>query len=191
MKRIPWWVFAGAGGVALLLLGPSTAKAYTLNPPTTTDGFIRKLWNALSAFGLSNYAKAALIGQAAYESGWGKGTGAVYGHNYWNVTAGPAWKGPTVQGGDTECDPYTGLICVPITQQWRKYASDEEAIRDFLSFIRDQNGGRYRSAYNHLMAGDAYNYILELGARGYFTANADNYADAVASIQQTVLTRTA
>jgi flagellum-specific peptidoglycan hydrolase FlgJ len=182
---IPWWVWAGAGGLALVALGGGTVVAQI----HSTNEFITGLWNAMAGIGLSNESKAILIGQAAYESGWGKGDGAVYGNNVFNVTAGPDWRGPTVGGGDTECDPITGLICHKITQSWRKYGSLEEAMRDMLSFLRDQNGGRYATAYQYLLDGDAVAYITELRARGYFTANASAYASAVASIQQDVLSQ--
>lgn len=191
-KRIPWWVFAGGAGV-LLLLVPSVASAASSGPNVTADpdDFINKLWRALSVTGLSSDAKATLIGQAAYESGWGKGEGAVYGRNYWNLSASNEWKGPIFSGADQECDPITGMVCVPITQAWRKYSSDQQAAADMISFLRDQNGGRYGTAYQYLLSGDAVSYITELRNRGYFTAEPSAYASAVASIQQTVLSKVA
>jgi flagellum-specific peptidoglycan hydrolase FlgJ len=192
-RKVPTWVWVGSAGIlAWLAFGESKSiEALVLNVMANNDDFINKLWSASASTGLSANSRAILVAQAAYESGWGRGTAAVYGHNYWNVTAGPQWTGATVNGADSECDKITGLLCMPITQAFRKYDSDAAAVADLLDFLQNQNAGRYQTAYAYLVNGDASGYIYALHDAGYFTANAASYAAAVSSIQRTVLSKVA
>lgn len=182
LKRVPWWVWIAAS--AVILGGGAVVGA---NIFASRKAFVQGLWQALSEnTDLSDAAKVILIAQAILEVGWqGNGTAARYANNFWNVSAGPQWSGPTIGGGDTECDA-NGQNCIPITQRWRKYSDAGEAARDMISFLTVQNGGRYYAAYNRLVAGDAIGYVRELRAAGYFTANLQMYTDNVLSVQGTV-----
>lgn len=181
-RRMPWWFWVAAAGV---LVAGGTAAVVTV--VTNRKEHVQRLWYALSAAtNLSATSKVILIAQAILETGWmGTGTAAKYARNYWNVSAGTQWKGATIGGGDTECD-VNGENCTPITQRWRYYNSDEEAVRDFISFITTQNGGRYRAAYNRLVAEDAIGYVRELRAAGYFTASLEMYTSNVVGVLNTV-----
>jgi flagellum-specific peptidoglycan hydrolase FlgJ len=175
LKRMPWWFWIAAGAVVL-----AGGAAVGVNIFASRKEYIQRLWAAISAnTSLSTNGKLILIAQAVLESGWqGTGTAAKYARNYWNVSAGSQWKGPTIGGGDTECDS-AGQNCVKITQRWRQYGSDGEAVRDMISFLTDQNGGRYLMAYYMLQSGDAVGYARELRAAGYYTAALDLYTNNV------------
>ena len=167
-----------SGGVLVALgAGYAAAKgaAAVYDVFSGKSGFVTGLWSALAAFpALSRNTKILIIAQAAHESGWGKGTAAKAGYNFWNLTAGSAWTGAITGGGDLECDA-TGANCRPITQKFRKYASVQAAIIDYLSFLSTQNGGRYLAAYNSLIAGDATAFFTNLRAGGYYTQALNEY----------------
>ncbi len=167
------WIWIGLGvAVLLLVVGAGGAAAY--NVFKDWRDFTKRLRASLAPFGLSEATNQIIIAQAAHESGWGKAPAAKVGFNYWNITAGSAWKGPVTDSGDPECDS-EGKNCKPIKQKFRKYRNDREAITDFLSFLSTQNGGRYRTAYAALLAGDATAYATELRKAGYYTASVDSY----------------
>lgn len=180
LNRLPWWTWAAAATVIL-------AGGAGIVVAKTRKEHVQRLWMALSQnTTLGTYPKLILIAQAILETGWmGTGTAARYARNFWNVSAGSQWKGPVIGGGDTECDAM-GQNCVPITQKWRKYSSDGEAVRDFISFITMQNGGRYMSAYERLVASDAVGFVRELRAKGYFTASLEMYTKAVTGVINSV-----
>lgn len=77
---------------------------------------------------------------------------AVFNYNFGNVKA-HYWAGPWYRNSDG--------------QPYRAYASDDEGIEDDLAFMRDRNGGRYRRAWELLMAGDRAWYSA-LGLAGYY-----------------------
>lgn len=147
----------------------------------TKTEFVQKLWAALAGHSLSTASKRLLVAQAALESGWGKGTGAKKGFNYWNVTAG-SWDGPTVYGWDKECYVW-GYVCRPKLQRFRKYKDDAEAVRDFLRFMQAR---RYDKSWAALQRGNASGYAEALRDDGYYTASVSHYEDGLRSAFKTI-----
>lgn len=190
MKRGPLYLVLG-GGFLLALLGGRKKIATVAATLSERKAFVKKLWAVME--GIPNIGpaqKAIIIAQGAFETGWGKVGTAPTVHNYWNISAGSAWTGATIGGGDTECDAQ-GKNCRHITQRWRAYTSDREGVLGFLLFLQTQvnpktGKNRYLKAYHALLAGDVATYINELHAGGYFTANVDAYRVAVAGIVNTV-----
>lgn len=100
-----------------------------------------------------------ILAHAAYESGWGRTRQAMRARNHFNISAGASWRGPTIEGGDTEYRPGSSTPA-RIVQQWRVYASDREAIGDYLTLL---GARRYRPAREALWAGDAEAFVRALG----------------------------
>lgn len=151
------------------------------------EEFIRRLWASLSrvAPSLGTMQKTILIGQAVHEASWGVAKAAREAFNYWNLTAGSLWKGPILQGGDTEYDKAGNVK--NIVQKFRKYASDDEAIKDMLVFIGPNS--RYSEAWKALQAGNAMEYLAKLYEKGFFTQPLPIYQEATRkAIQQVVQT---
>lgn len=152
--------------------------------------FATRLWAALGQITtsagnkLGTATKLTILSHAAFESGWGKGTAAREGYNYFNITAGPQWKGPIILGADTEYDAAGNVK--NITQKFRKYGSDQEAIRDYLDFLSTQNGGRYSKSYASLMAGNMTEFVAQLSAAGYYTLPVDQYQSQMAGAADSV-----
>lgn len=170
-KKIAPWLLIG-GGILLVIGVGAGATVAVYNVFKDRREFVTTLWNALGAFPqLSRMTKLIIIAQAAHESGWGKGKAAKEGYNYWNITAGSSWKGDVIGGGDLECDA-AGQNCKPITQKFRKYRSNVNAIEEYLKFL---SGGRYKVAFDALMQGDIVAFVTQLRAAGYYTAALDSY----------------
>ena len=82
--------------------------------------------------------------------------------NYWNVTKG-SWQGPTVPGPDA------GSVN-PI-QNWRVYASEAQAVADWLDLVERV----YPEAWAALQLGDAGAFVDALYLRGYFEVDPSWY----------------
>jgi flagellum-specific peptidoglycan hydrolase FlgJ len=165
----------GLSGLAFLvgwLLFGRKKEAPIVGPAS----FFARLWTATYDVGLATVPRIILIAQAAHESGWGSARTAKLARNYWNVTAGIAWKGPVLSSGDLECK---NSSCKPITQRFRVYTSDREAVLDIIRFLRTP---RYSNAYARLIAGDTEGYLSELRKAGYFTAPLETYTRAINGI---------
>lgn len=126
---------------------------------------------------LSVASKLMVLAQAAYESGWGKAKAARLGNNLFNITSGPAWKGPIILGGDTEYDAQGNVK--NITQKFRSYPTFSDSIRDYWKFL---GGPRYLAARNALVDGDSIRFVNLLYAGGYFTLPPDRYLASFQSI---------
>jgi flagellar protein FlgJ len=129
-----------------------------------------------------------VVAHAAYESGWGSAR-AASGRNYFNLTAGSRWRGRIVQGPDLE---YSDGVVKRITQRFRAYDSDAEAVRDYLAFL---SMPRYRPAREALVAGDALRFVQLLGpdrsretppVGGYYTLPTARYAAEFAAVLEQV-----
>lgn len=174
------------GGAALVLTTIVVARKQIVALASNISdhaSFVSEMWTAVNN-AIPNaplQTKLYIVAMAAYETGWGTQTGFKTTNNAFNITAGPAWTGPTTGGADTECDA-NGANCKPITQQWRIYSDLTASVQDFLSFIQ---GARYGNAYDQLMNGDI-GFVTTLHTGGYFTANVQTYANNVSSISNTV-----
>lgn len=186
-----WIVLAAAGLGSLLYWFRKPAMNLILTPAE----FVSRLWKVLGevqpeGWGdagtnrLGTMSKIIIVAHGAFESGWGTGTAAKLGHNYFNITSGPSWKSEVVLGPDTEYDK-TGKV-KDITQRFRKYPSDRAAVTDYLSFLSKQNGGRYAKAYAALIAGKMEDFIRELSIAGYFTLPVAQYQDRMVKVADSV-----
>jgi flagellum-specific peptidoglycan hydrolase FlgJ len=74
-----------------------------------------------------------------------------------------------------------------IDQLWRKYATLNEAVRDYWDFLGpNQNRGRYLVARTALEAGDATAFVRELKKAGYYTADQTEYTTAINNLVSSV-----
>lgn len=174
-------------GIALGLGFAFRANAAVDNRFASREEFIRRLWAALSrvAPSLGTMQKTILIGQAIHEASWGAAKASREAFNYWNLTAGSQWKGAVIPGKDLEYDKAGNVKT--ITQAFRKYRSDDEAVKDMLSFIGPKS--RYAEAWEALQKGNAMTYLAKLYDKGFFTQPLPVYQKAtMAAIQQVVST---
>lgn len=112
------------------------------------------------------------------ESGYGTSAAYSYGFNVFNITDGGYWsrKGKPVYSQANADDEYNADGTKRrIGQVWRVYSGIDESVDDYLSFLSEQNGGRYKEAYRQLLAADSFNFVHELYAAGYFTLAPEDY----------------
>lgn len=117
-----------------------------------------------------------LIAQAALETGWGQrviADGHGSSNNLFNIKAGPAWSGPTVEVATIE---YRDGVAVRENAAFRAYATPADSFSDYVVLIRDNP--RYAAALD--AAGDGAVYLRSLQAAGYATDPA--YADKILAI---------
>lgn len=177
--KLKWLLWLGGGGAVLYFL------TRTVMDLTDRAQWAKFLFDEITSAvpNLSVRTRLMMVAHAAYESGWGQKSSAMKAgtNNLWNITAGPAWKGPTSAGGDTDG------AGKPIVQQWRVYPSYRAAIQDYWSFLGpDQNGGRYVKARAALEDGDLQGFARELYSAGYFTLSPGAYASALAGVYGSV-----
>lgn len=192
-RPVYWWTL----GIVAIGSAVYWLRKPAMNLIVSPLQFVSRLWAVLGevrpeSWGdagagskLSTAAKILIVAHGAFESGWGKGTAAKMGFNYFNITAGPAWKGEVIKGPDTEYDKAGNVK--NITQQFRKYPSDRAAIEDYLSFLSKQNGGRYSKAYAALLAGKLEDFVRELSIAGYFTLPLAQYQERMAKVNEIVI----
>ena len=122
---------------------------------------------------LSGEARRIILAHLALESGYGTARAAKMGHNFGNLTAGPAWKGSKWSdiGGDVDASGKR------ITQEWRAYPSPDDFLADYWSFLGPAaNGGRYVLARNAIERGDLKGAAIALHDAGYYELNPVEYA---------------
>ena len=184
------WLWLVLGGVAVLAVGFAgvTGIEAILNY-TDRKSFAQMMDGILAKLGVADPdARLAIIAHAGVETRMGT-TGSSQPRttfNFWNITAGSLWQGPTLAGGDTEYG-------AKITQAWRVYGSPEEAAQDYLSFlsstspkmIKQATGGyrtataTYKDALYKLFAGDVSGFVYTLREAGYYTADAASYLSMI------------
>ena len=119
----------------------------------------------------------AVLAHAALESGWGRhlmrrpdGGNAF---NLFGIKADASWHGPQTNVPTLE---FRDGVAVRETAGFRVYESLDEAMADYVSFIR--GNPRYRAAIEH--GADAGRYATELAEAGYATD--PDYARKLADI---------
>ena len=124
-------------------------------------------------------AAEIVAAQAVFETDGGATPAWIQGWNFGNVTTGgPAmWKGAIVVGPDTEYDSSGNVK--NISQQFRKYASLDDAVHDFLTVVLQWYRERQEGALSKLLAGDAAGYSNALYRAGYYTLPAPEYLAGV------------
>lgn len=156
----------------------------------TPLSFTTALMAAMGGIDLLQPTKLIVIAHGAHESGWGKSR-ASSAHNVWNLTRSKSDTRPIIAGGDQEPDGHGGWR--PITQRFRAYGSDEEAVRDYLTFLRVNP--RYHAAHEALLLGWCSEFIRRIHdddpttaqvEGGFFTADLAGYQSGVAGCLATV-----
>ena len=122
---------------------------------------------------------SAPLAQTILESGWGKSSLAVLGHNYWGIKAGTSWTGDTLTLDTSEEE--SGHI-FQIKGHFRKYPSDEAGAEDYFTLMDLPRYATVKSAKS------AQEYLTAIRAAGYCTSS--SYVDScIKIVDQYSLTR--
>ncbi len=160
-------------GAELEQVEPITEKGFE-----SPDSFVRQLWsmaeNAAEKIGVS---PAAILSQAALETGWGKHVikkaDNSSSHNLFNIKADQRWQGEATSIGTLE---YRDGVAVKEQAQFRVYDSYQASFDDYIQFLQTQP--RYREALQVTDNPEAF--IEQLHDAGYATDPA--YADKIKRI---------
>jgi flagellar protein FlgJ len=140
--------------------------------------FVSRLWpHALEASRTTGVAPQFILGQAALESGWGRGeirmADGATSHNLFGVKAGRGWQGPTADVMTTE---YVNGAPVKSVERFRAYGSYAEAFKDYANLLAANP--RYAQVLNERT--DAAAFARGLQQAGYATD--PNYADKLTRV---------
>jgi peptidoglycan hydrolase FlgJ len=129
--------------------------------------FVRKVWSEAKAAEQQTGVPAAfVVGQAALESGWGRGEirmpDGSSSHNVFGIKAGPGGTGPTVDVTTTE---YVNGQATKQVQRFRAYGSYAEAFSDWSSMM----GSKTRYAQALKTASSAQGFAQGMQRAGYAT----------------------
>lgn len=91
------------------------------------------------------------------------------------------------KGGKVIAEAHTNPPGHPQTRM-RAYANKFDGAFDYADFVA---GGRYATAWQKLLLGDAVGYVHALKVAGYFTAPESDYAKGVVSLQKEFVGRLA
>jgi flagellar protein FlgJ len=138
------------------------------NPKSwSKSDFVQQLWpwarEAAEKLGL---APAAILAQAALETGWGRHImpsgkgGSAY--NLFGIKTGRRWKGNSVNIGTLE---YEQGVAVRKKDKFRAYGSFRDSFNDYVDFLRANP--RYSKAL--ASTSDSKQYFKELQKAGYAT----------------------
>lgn len=134
-------------------------------PPASQD-FVTRMWEgAVEASRQTGIPAQFMVGQAALETGWGKGeirtSSGAPSYNVFNIKAGKNWTGPTVEVATTE---YVNGQPQREVARFRAYGSYAEAFRDYAALIA--GNPRYADVLNQV---DSAGFARSLQAAGYAT----------------------
>ena len=142
----------------------------------------RMLPHALEAGKASGVPARFILGQAALESGWGKGeirgADGAPSHNLFGIKAGAGWKGRTAEVTTTE---YVDGKPRKQVEKFRAYASYAEGFRDYARLIA--GNPRYAAALKP--GNDAAGFAQGLAQGGYATDPA--YAEKLTRVINSTL----
>lgn len=172
----------GAGNAGEAVDVQSSSRAV----PEGAREFVNRVWvHAGEASRSTGIPAHFMVGQAALETGWGRGelrrADGSSSFNLFNIKAGPNWKGAVVEVPVTEYAngrPYTE------TARFRAYGSYAEAFRDYASLLR--GNPRYAEVLGQT---DAAGFARSLQQAGYATD--PMYADKLTRIIGGATLRTA
>lgn len=169
----------------------ATGKGYSaqsaLTPPlrgkgasAKVDAFVDKMAApAQAASAATGIPARFIVGQAALESGWGKGeiknADGSGSHNVFGIKATSDWKGKTVSAVTTE---YVNGKAQKVVQKFRAYDSYADAMTDYANMLRDNP--RYASVLS--TSHDAASFAHGMQKAGYATD--PHYAKKLISIMQ-------
>lgn len=140
--------------------------------------FVRQLWPwAREAAERMGLAPAALLAQAALETGWGRhimpsGKGGSA-NNLFGIKTGRGWKGDSVKIGTLE---FEQGVAVRKKDKFRTYDSFRDSFNDYVDFL--QSNPRYSKAL--ASTSDSREYFRELQKAGYATD--PHYADKLTMV---------
>lgn len=111
---------------------------------------------------------------------------SCYNYNVGNVHAttgqrSPYWKGLVFVSDDPQIAK-DGSAYIQKDWFWRAFETLEDGVGDWFSLLKR----KFSSAIEYAKAGDAYNFALELGKLGYYTANKQTYAKGVKRISDSM-----
>jgi peptidoglycan hydrolase FlgJ len=169
---------------------PTTPAAAPAAAPGKSDGitsgsvsdaardFVSRLWpHALEASRTTGVAPQFVLGQAALESGWGRGeirmADGSASHNLFGIKAGRGWQGATADVTTTE---YVNGAPVKTVERFRAYGSYAEAFKDYANLLAANP--RYAQVLNERT--DAAAFARGLQQAGYATD--PNYADKLTRV---------
>lgn len=145
---------------------------------TSPEEFVKSLWPHAQQAGKDlGVAPAALLAQAALETGWGRAImrhpDGRSSHNLFGIKADSGWQGERLTMPTLE---YAEGKAVKRSEAFRAYGSFAASFEDYASFIR--GNPRYSQAL--AVAGDPDAFVQALQAAGYATDPA--YARKIGSI---------
>jgi flagellar protein FlgJ len=167
---------AGLPGVSPGLSGPAASASSSL--PERARNFINKLWpHAQEAARTTGVAPQFILGQAALESGWGRGeirmADGSASHNLFGIKAGRGWQGATADVMTTE---YVNGVAVKSVERFRAYGSYAEAFKDYANLLAANP--RYAQVLNE--RADPAAFARGLQQAGYATD--PNYAEKLTRV---------
>jgi peptidoglycan hydrolase FlgJ len=146
---------APASAVPTAALAPSPAEFVSRVMPS--------MQRAATALGVD---PAAMLAQAALETGWGqrmpRAADGSSSHNLFGIKAGSEWTGARATADSMEV---INGVATPRRTAFRAYASVEESINDFANLLK--NSPRYKDVIAG--GGSAESYIAAMGSSGYAT----------------------
>lgn len=154
--------------------------------PEGARDFVNRVWaHAGEASRSTGIPAHFMVGQAALESGWGRGelrrADGSPSYNLFNIKAGANWKGAVVEVPVTE---YANGRPHTETARFRAYGSYSEAFRDYADLLR--SSPRYAEVLGQT---DAAGFARSLQQAGYATD--PMYADKLTRIIGGATLRTA
>lgn len=179
--------YSNAAANGSLSKGAGYSAASSLTPPlhgngnsSKVDAFVDKMAApAQAAAAATGIPARFIIGQAALESGWGKGeiknANGSPSHNVFGIKATKDWTGKTVSTVTTE---YVNGRPRKVVEKFRAYDSYQDAMTDYANMLR--NNPRYASVVNN--AHDAASFAHGMQRAGYATD--PHYAKKLISIMQ-------
>lgn len=179
--------YSNSAANGALSKGAGYSGASALTPPLRgngnspkVDAFVDKMAApAQAAAEATGIPARFIIGQAALESGWGKGeirnANGSPSHNVFGIKATKEWTGKTVSTVTTE---YVNGRPRKVVEKFRAYDSYQEAMTDYANMLR--NNPRYASVVNNTH--DAASFAHGMQRAGYATD--PHYAKKLISIMQ-------
>lgn len=179
--------YSNAQANGALASGKGYSGQSALTPPLRgngespkVDAFVDKMAApAQAASAATGIPARFIVGQAALESGWGKGeiknADGTLSHNVFGIKATSDWTGKTVAAVTTE---YINGRARKVVQKFRAYGSYAEAMTDYAKMLRDNP--RYASVLS--TSHDAASFAHGMQKAGYATD--PHYAKKLISIMQ-------
>jgi len=170
---------APATGLPSVPMAPSTpVPTGASSLPDAARNFISKLWpHAQEAARTTGVAAQFILGQAALESGWGRGeirmADGSASHNLFGIKAGRGWQGATADVMTTE---YVNGVAVKTVERFRAYGSYAEAFKDYANLLAANP--RYAQVLNERT--DPAAFARGLQQAGYATD--PNYAEKLTRV---------